>query len=304
MHGKVNTNRIEYNNHSNQVNENHIQYRSSQYNFGLGFSPSRRVDILQNISAKQSKSMHPLRIQYSMQIAFNTFSVARFRTQVNPCKSDYNPTRLFAFKTIPHSEYAFNTGQCKSECIQYRNPSQINTHTFSLSIQYAIRYNTMNNHRILIKSIQLRARVPSTFSHTIQVKSERCFRNQYSGLKSWRGFRRRFRIQCNPQVNASNTQATSIHKGVRTSQYEVFTFKSIQLVVVAVIHTKISLATPAAKRLVRGLGGLARFGLMLGSVSLVRVRDVYAVEGDMESTFNTSDQSGLEYKIPGIDCFV
>jgi len=57
-----------------------------------------------------------------------------------------------------------------------------------------------------------------------------------------------------------------------------------------VIHSNISLATNAVKRLVRGLGGLARFGLMLGSVSLVRVRDVYAVEGDMESTFNLSDQ--------------
>jgi len=130
---------------SKSMNPPCIQYAPSQPPFWSSHMTMIQSAIqlnLQYISAKQSKSMHPLRIQYSTQIAFNTFSVARFRTQVNPCKSDYNPTRLFAFKTIPHSEYTFNTGQCKSECIQYRNPSQINT---VFCIHFRFQYNMQSN---------------------------------------------------------------------------------------------------------------------------------------------------------------
>ena len=62
----------------------------------------------------------------------------------------------------------YRSSQCQSECIQYRNSIQ--------SVRYIFAFNAI--HRILIKSVRLRA------WHPIQVKSNRRFRSQYSGLKS------------------------------------------------------------------------------------------------------------------------
>jgi hypothetical protein len=128
MHGKVNTNRIEYNNHSNQVNENHIQYRSSQYNFGLGFSPSRRVDILQNISAKQCIhcAYNTQCKSHSIHFPWQDFGHKSIHANQTTILLGFSPSRQYHTLSI-HSiqvnanQSAFNTGiQVKSIRIHFR----------------------------------------------------------------------------------------------------------------------------------------------------------------------------------------